>query len=90
MYIFALFYVQKAEFMIAKKNHLRIPKLIFMTVSKLIMTFERSGHVCNSRAKRQIFDDEPLCFVLPPFGNDNPNGSKLSKIAPIKNLIFPY
>ena len=28
--------------------------------------------------------------VLPPFGNDNPNGSKLSKLAPIKNLISPY
>ena len=25
-------------------------------------------------------------YVLPPFGNDNPNGSKLSKLALIKNL----
>ena len=24
--------------------------------------------------------------VFPPFGNDNPNGSALSKLAPIKNL----
>ena len=27
--------------------------------------------------------------ILPPFRNDNPNGSKFSKLAPIKNLIHP-
>ena len=28
-------------------------------------------------------------YILPPFRNDNPNGSKFSKLAPIKNLIHP-
>ena len=38
----------------------------------------------------QRFEPQLSYKVLPPFGNDNPNGSKLSKLAPIKNLISPY
>ena len=40
-------------------------------------------HVCKGLKER-------LTEVLPPFGNNNPNGSKLSKLAPVKNLISPY
>ena len=56
----------------------------------MIFLLQLSGNTSDFSALYHQVEMAEYSEVLPPIGNDNPNGSNMSKLAPIKNLISPY